>query len=101
MIFHQKINLFTAVKYYCILHGRLYVMNDCKHSGSSASFDITSWISSSGHCYDFALFCTMCDSLLACFHTYIGQFRQLYKYLSLSRQIMHTGHNTQWKAVLQ
>ena len=42
---------------------------------------------------------TMCDSLLACFHTYIGHFRQLYKYLSLSGQIMHAGHNTQWKAV--
>ena len=27
IIFHLKINIFTAVKYCCILHGRVCVMN--------------------------------------------------------------------------
>ena len=27
IIFHQKINIFTAVKYCCILHGRVCVMS--------------------------------------------------------------------------
>ena len=26
VIFHPKINIFTAVKYFCILHGRVCVM---------------------------------------------------------------------------
>ena len=28
IIFHPKINIFTAVKYCCILHGRVCVMSD-------------------------------------------------------------------------
>ena len=33
MIFHLKINIFTAVKYLCILHGRVCVMfRTLKHS---------------------------------------------------------------------
>ena len=27
LIFHLKINIFTAVKYNCILHGRVWVMS--------------------------------------------------------------------------
>ena len=32
--FHLKIYIFTAVKYCCILHGRVFVMNRCHSTGA-------------------------------------------------------------------